>query len=452
MESGDDAERPQEPTQKPTPHRQEALIRTLQARGVVIPAPAAVVVRDVDPERIEPGVVIHPGTTLCGEQTCLGRDTHLGRAGGGWFENVRTGRQVELYGGYVQDAVFLDGVVVRGHAEMRAGTLMEEESEAAHHVGYKQTITMPWVIAGSLVNFCDALVAGGTSRKDHSEIGSTMALYNFTPRGDKLASLFGDVPRGVFLREPRIFVGGQTQIVSPVHVGFGAVLAAGAGVRKAVGEGQLFGEPPPDVSRPFDAERYGPVAWLFRSTIGYVANLWALDVWYARVRIPGVSSPDYEDAHAARLYAAARAQVRAGIAERIKRLGRLVDKLPRSVERHRRDLVSGDPEHALPSDRVRRWHEERVREQEALVAAWPRLQEALQAEPAAAREGFPGSLGTRFAVHNASMGRTDYLGFVQHVLEPEDVSRGRAALQAVVGAVIHQAALPELPGERDSAE
>mgnify|MGYP000612120586 CR=1 FL=1 len=92
---------------------------------------------------------------------------------------------------------------------------------------------MPWVIAGSLVNFCDALVAGGTSRRNHSEIGSTMALYNFTPRGDKFASLFGDVPRGVFLQEPRIFVGGQTQIVSPVKVGYGAVLAAGAATTRS---------------------------------------------------------------------------------------------------------------------------------------------------------------------------------------------------------------------------
>src|SRR5690606_16728375 len=139
----------------------------------------------------------------------------------------------DLFSGYFVDATFLDGVTVRGHAEMRGGTLMEEGAECGHHVGYKMTIMMPNVVAGSLVNFCDALMAGGTSRKDHSEIGSCLALYNFTPWGDKFASMFGDVPHGVFLRERRIFVGGQTQIVSPVKVGYGALIPAGAAVRRS---------------------------------------------------------------------------------------------------------------------------------------------------------------------------------------------------------------------------
>ena len=44
----------------------------LLRRGVRIPAPEAVVLEDLDPERIAPGVVLHPGTTLRGRSTLLG--------------------------------------------------------------------------------------------------------------------------------------------------------------------------------------------------------------------------------------------------------------------------------------------------------------------------------------------------------------------------------------------
>jgi UDP-N-acetylglucosamine/UDP-N-acetylgalactosamine diphosphorylase len=87
---------------------------------------------------------------------------------------------------------------------------LEEEASGAHAVGLKQTIFLPFVTAGSLINFCDALIAGGTSRKDHSEIGSSYIHFNYTPHQDKATpSLIGDVPHGVMLDQPAIFLGGQ---------------------------------------------------------------------------------------------------------------------------------------------------------------------------------------------------------------------------------------------------
>jgi hypothetical protein len=68
---------------------------------------------------------------------------------------------------------------------------------------------MAYVTVGSLVNFCDALVSGGQSRAQHSEIGSGFIHFNYTPSGktgDKATpTLVGDVERGVFLREEKIF-------------------------------------------------------------------------------------------------------------------------------------------------------------------------------------------------------------------------------------------------------
>jgi UDP-N-acetylglucosamine/UDP-N-acetylgalactosamine diphosphorylase len=404
-----------------------SLVEQLQARGVLIHAPGATVIRDVKPDRIEPGVEIFPGCVIRGPETLLGRGTRLGRAGGGTFEDVRTGRDVDLYSGCFQNAVFLDGVIVRGHAEMRGGTLMEEESEAAHHVGYKMTITMPWVIAGSLVSFCDALVAGGTGRKDHTELGSCLALYNFTPRGDKHASLFGDVPRGVFLRAARIFVGGQCQVVSPVQVGYGAVLAAGCAVRRDVAEGQLYGEPARAVSRPFVPELYGDLERPLRVGVEYLANLRALDAWYAEVRLPGAAPFDWK------LYQAARKQLGAGVAERLKRLDRLLARLPRSLSLHQEALA------VAPAAEGAAWHQARIREHERAVQRWPEVRDALAEPPAL--DGLPGldAVAAAFSAQRVRQPGAGYLSLVQG-LDDARVAAGQADLQRVVDCVCAQGA------------
>ncbi|MCB9506850.1 MAG: UDP-N-acetylglucosamine pyrophosphorylase [Myxococcales bacterium] len=337
-----------------------SLIDALRARGVIIHCPEATIVRDIDPTRFEAGVEIFPGTTVTGARSLFGAGTRLGRAGGGWFEDVRTGRGCDLYGGTFEDCVLLDGVIVRGHAELRGGTLLEEGCEAAHHVGYKMTVMLPYVVAGSLINFCDALFAGGTSRKDHSEIGSALALYNYTPWGDKFASLFGDVPRGVFLRSPRIFVGGQAQVVSPVTVGFGAVVAAGSAVRRDVPEGRLYGEGTPPIDMDFDPDLYGGVLPKLVTTARYIGNLRALELWYERVRLPSVS----HDPLATALYAAAIEQLRAGVKERIKRIDQLVARLPASREKHAA-LLQDAPLKATPL------HQRRIAEHDAIITAWP---------------------------------------------------------------------------------
>ena len=88
-------------------------------------------------------------------------------------------------------------------AQVRETCILEEEASGAHCAGIKQTILLPFVTLGSLINFCDCLMAGGTSRQNHSEVGSSYIHFNFTPDGDKTTpSLIGDVPRGVMLAEP----------------------------------------------------------------------------------------------------------------------------------------------------------------------------------------------------------------------------------------------------------
>ncbi len=119
------------------------------------------------------------------------------------LDDCRLGPKVELKGGYFKQSVFLEKANMGLGAQVREGCLLEEEANGAHCVGLKQTILLPFVTLGSLINFCDCLMAGGTSRKDHSEVGSSYIHFNYTPDGDKTtASLFGDVPRGVMLDQP----------------------------------------------------------------------------------------------------------------------------------------------------------------------------------------------------------------------------------------------------------
>ncbi len=391
----------------------------LVAKGVIVHAPAATVFEGIDPDRVEAGVEIFPGCVIRGSRTILGAGCKLGHSGGGLYEDVVVGRGAELYGGVFKDAVFLDGVVVRGNAEMRGGTVMEEGSEVAHHVGLKMTILMPSVVVGSLVNFCDALVAGGTSREDHTEVGSCLALYNFTPWGDKFASMFGDAV-GVFLRSPRIFIGGQTQIVSPVKVGYGAVIPAGCAVRRSVPAGRMVGETPVRVDQRFDSVLMGGLGPKFDLTREYVGNLRALLAWYEQVRAPFAQG----DALLVAAYEEASRQIQAGVVERVKRLDKLAARIPASMDAHRRALegVSYEEDALI--------HERRLVEHESILGRWLGWrQRMLQGAP----PGDPRLLAIGARMADARRARPD-LGYVEAVGALDDalVEAGSAALREIV--------------------
>ena len=270
------------------PRGLEAALRLVD-KGVEIPNPWSIdIADDVDPDLISgDGVVIHPGCRLRGASTVLSAGVELGREGPVTIEDCQLGPGVQLKGGYAAKAVFLEGANLGLGHHVREGCLLEEESGGAHTVGLKQTILFPFATLGSLINFCDALLAGGTSRSDHSEVGSSYIHFNFTPTGDKTTpSLFGDVPRGVMLREHPIFLGGQGGTVGPVRVGYGTVVGAGSVLCGDVGQEDtltLVGSPP-SLSRPFDPTVMPKLAPMVAKNLGYLAQLDALEAWYRGVR------------------------------------------------------------------------------------------------------------------------------------------------------------------------
>lgn len=307
-------------------------IERLLAQGVIIRRPESVdIADDVQPERIAPGVVLHAGTRLRGAKTSIGPGCEIGAEAPATIEDCQLGAGVALKGGYFSGATFLDGASMGSAAHVRPGTLLEEEANAAHAVGFKQTVLFPFVTAGSLINFCDVLMAGGTSRRNHSEIGSSYIHFNFTPHADKAtASLLGDVPRGVMLDQPPIFLGGQGGLVGPARVAFGAILPAGLVVRGDVAEAGVY-HPPPSRAAPTPAFQAGLFRGLRRVWVNgfiYIGNLRALRVWYAAVRARVLRGNPW----AAACHAGALRQIDEILDERRKRLLEVVSRLPHSLE------------------------------------------------------------------------------------------------------------------------
>ena len=240
---------------------------------IILHPPSTFIAGDVDPARIAPDAVIHPGCRLYGSNLSIGPGSEIGAEAPATVRDCQLGANVHLAGGFFERATFLDGFKAGSAAHVRPGCLFEEGSSIAHGVGAKQTMFMPWVTAGSLINFCDALMAGGTSRKNHSEIGSSYVHFNFTPRRDKAtASLVGDVPRGVLLNNPAIFLGGQGGIVGPCAVDYGTLIPAGKILRREKTNAETA-----------DAQ-FVLCDGKMRRNLAYIGNLLALDTWYRVVR------------------------------------------------------------------------------------------------------------------------------------------------------------------------
>ncbi|MEX1366279.1 MAG: UDP-N-acetylglucosamine pyrophosphorylase [Nannocystaceae bacterium] len=299
-------------------------LEALAARGVRVVDPRQTYVApDVLAERVSSGVVLHPGTRLGGARTFLGPGAQVGVEGPATLVDAVLGPGARVDSGYVEGAVLLDGARAGYGAHLRPGTLLEEQASTAHCVGLKHTILLSFVTLGSLINFCDVLMAGGTSRRDHSEVGSGFIHFNFTPwgeRGDKAtATLVGDVVQGVFLREPRIFLGGAGGLVGPGRVGYGSVTGAGQVVRRPVGEQRLVVETLPKLDRPFSPAKLDELQPRLRRNVAYIEQLVALRAWYRHVRIARVPEGGEHDARRIVLRAAART-LDACIAERVTRL------------------------------------------------------------------------------------------------------------------------------------
>jgi len=303
-------------------------ISALRAKGVTISNPESVEIGEqVEVNQISGnGVTLHPGCRIRGRSTVISSGCNLGVEGPVTVDECQLGKSVSLKAGFFQGALFLEGANMGSGAHVRQGTILEEEANGAHTVGLKQTILLPFVTLGSLINFCDCLMAGGTSRKDHSEVGSSYIHFNFTPDAHKAtASLIGDVPRGVMMNQPRIFLGGQGGLVGPVRLGFGTVIGAGAIYRKdCLEDGKLIlVEPPKQKKIDYVPNLYPGIERLFENNLQYIGNLYALEQWYSHVRRPCFLGDEFGE----QLLDSGLSKLKSALAERKKRLAALLKNL-----------------------------------------------------------------------------------------------------------------------------
>lgn len=341
----------------------------LMDKGVSIPNPYAVEIgKNVQMERISGNdVVFYSGTKIYGSKTLISAGVKLGYEAPVTIEDCKLGPQVELRGGFFKDSVFLEKASMAYGAQVREGCILEEEANGGHTVGLKQTILFPFVTLGSLINFCDCLMAGGTSRINHSEVGSSYIHFNYTPNQDKAtASLLGDVPRGVMLNQPPIFLGGQGGLVGPARIGYGTVIAAGTVYRGDSPEGRkLLGMQKGSIhsrGKNFHMGFYGDVKQRVYNNCCYIANLLALKQWYIHVRKPFFVKQDF----GASLYEGAMDALQSALEERLIRFQALSEKMEVSIGMGEK-ILKGDRKKIL------------LLQQKELLENWPRLRMCLTA-------------------------------------------------------------------------
>jgi bifunctional UDP-N-acetylglucosamine pyrophosphorylase / glucosamine-1-phosphate N-acetyltransferase len=264
-------------------------IALLCQKGVDIPNPESVYIgEDVNIDRISgQGVTLYAGTKIIGKRSLISPNVRIGYEAPVTLENTLVGENTQLNGGFFQDAVFAGNNIFGSGAHVRKGTILEEEANAAHTVGLKQTILFPFVTLGSLINFCDCFMAGGTSRKNHSEVGSSFIHFNYTPNQDKAtASMMGNVHQGVMLNQKPIFLGGQGGIVGPLQIGFGCITVAGSIVRKnePKNDRMILGGGLKEMSLPRRMGVYSQLDRVVNNNIAYIAGLISLRAWYHHIR------------------------------------------------------------------------------------------------------------------------------------------------------------------------
>jgi len=409
-------------------------IELLLAKGVVIPQPFSVEIgEDIPAGRISgDGVVLYPGTKIYGPDTVISSGVKLGYEGPVTIENCQLGPGCELKAGFFRSSIFLDGSSMESGAHVREGCLLEEGAKAGHTVGLKQTILFPFVTLGSLINFCDCLMAGGTDSKNHSEVGSGYVHFNYTPQQDKAtASLIGDVPRGVMLREQPIFLGGQGGLVGPSRIGYGTVIAAGIVFRGDCPEGGKLITTGNGATgdRTFHPGRYGSVNRRLENNLIYLANLLALKEWYIHARHPFFSG----DPMGEHLYRGAQRTLERALQERLKRLEELAGKMDGSL------AAAG----AYPKGGKK---EKTIGEQRAFRDRWPeikgvfsqRIEESLGVED---RRLFLEGLG------KTALEERKYIPAIK-ALAPETVAAGERWLRHIVDGMTARA-MAGLAGKAD---
>jgi bifunctional UDP-N-acetylglucosamine pyrophosphorylase/glucosamine-1-phosphate N-acetyltransferase len=183
--------------------------------------------------------LLDPQSTFIGDQVVLGRDTVL--YGSVRLEGkTRIGEGCTIYpGSRIADAVLGDNVTVKDHcviqeseiasgaavgpfAHLRPGTVLAQRARVGNFVELKKATLGEGSKANHLSYIGDATVG------KHVNIGAGVITCNYDGF-QKFQTVIGD----------DVFVGSDAQLVAPVRIGKGSLIAAGATITKDVPEDSL---------------------------------------------------------------------------------------------------------------------------------------------------------------------------------------------------------------------
>jgi bifunctional UDP-N-acetylglucosamine pyrophosphorylase/glucosamine-1-phosphate N-acetyltransferase len=195
---------------------EEILRRQIAARwmaeGVTIVDPAQV---RIDPSvEIGRDVVIHPGVALEGK-TRIGDDCILRACR---IESSRLGEQVVVKDyTVIEESEIESGVSIGPFAHLRPGTVLRKGARVGNFVEIKKSELGEGSKANHLSYLGDTVVGKGVN------IGAGTITCNYD--GEKKYQT---------IIEDEVFIGSDTQLVAPVRVGAGALIAAGSTITRDV--------------------------------------------------------------------------------------------------------------------------------------------------------------------------------------------------------------------------
>jgi bifunctional UDP-N-acetylglucosamine pyrophosphorylase / glucosamine-1-phosphate N-acetyltransferase len=186
---------------------------------------------------LESDTVIEPFVTLLGK-THVGAGTHIGQGSIVKDSTLRKNVIVKPYS-VIEAAVVDDGAVVGPFARLREGTHLGEGVHVGNFVETKKAVLKKGVKANHLTYL------GDTEIGERTNVGAGVITCNYDGFSKYRTTIGSDV-----------FVGSDSQLVAPVTIGDGAVIAAGTTVTQNVPKDALALAREPQKNLPDGGAKY----------------------------------------------------------------------------------------------------------------------------------------------------------------------------------------------------
>ncbi len=168
---------------------------------------------------IEPGVTVHPNTTITGESS-IGENAIIGPNSEIHNSIIRPG--VHVRHSLVFDSEVMERTTVGPFAHLRAGAQIGPDNRIGNFVEIKKTITGPYTKAAHLAYIGDADVGHSVN------FGAGSVTVNFDGVEKHKTTIGNDV-----------FIGCNTNLIAPITIDDNVFIAAGSTVTKNVPKGAL---------------------------------------------------------------------------------------------------------------------------------------------------------------------------------------------------------------------